>query len=186
MRDIQLDINAVHDAARKAAERREKAELATIELNERTKEQNRILEEQNRQLKETNLQLLLRLGGPVMSDREKLLHLIDEAEELAKKRVDASNPQFCAWRTNVERLLIKTFGEQECAKFDCAFEPNGVVMCDTLALARCFRPDLKSHALGNLLEPLGVDGVNSHDALDDVMACAGVFFKLLSEKRSVL
>ena len=41
-------------------------------------------------------------------------------------------------------------------------------------------PDLKSHALGNLLEPLGVDGVNSHDALDDVMACAGVFFKLLA------
>ena len=55
-------------------------------------------------------------------------------------------------------------------------------MCDTLALARYFRPDLKSHALGNLLGPLGVDGVNSHDALDDVMACAGVFFKLLSEK----
>ena len=72
--------------------------------------------------------------------------------------------------------------QQECAKFDCAFEPEGVEMCDTLALARYFRPDLKSHALGNLLRPLGVDGVNSHDALDDVMACAGVFFKLLREK----
>ena len=72
--------------------------------------------------------------------------------------------------------------QQECAKFDCAFEPEGVEMCDTLALARYFRPDLKSHALGNLLEPLGVDGVNSHDALDDVMACAGVFFKLIAER----
>ena len=74
--------------------------------------------------------------------------------------------------------------QQECAKFDCAFEPDGVVMCDTLALARYFRPDLKSHALGNLLGPLGVDGVNSHDALDDVMACAGVFFKLLDRQGS--
>lgn len=55
-------------------------------------------------------------------------------------------------------------------------------MCDTLALARYFRPDLKSHALGNLLGPLGVDGVNSHDALDDVMACAGVFFKLMGSR----
>ena len=72
--------------------------------------------------------------------------------------------------------------QQECAKFDCAFEPEGVEMCDTLALARYFRPDLKSHALGNLLGPLGVEGVNSHDALDDVMACAGVSFKLLREK----
>ena len=70
--------------------------------------------------------------------------------------------------------------QQECAKFDCCFEPDGVELCDTLALSRHLRPDLESHALGNLLEPLGVEGVNSHDALDDVMACAGVFFKLLS------
>ena len=76
--------------------------------------------------------------------------------------------------------------QQECAKFDYAFEPDGVVMCDTLALARYFRPDLKSHALGNLLELLGVDGVNSHDALDDVMACAGVFFKLLADRPGAL
>lgn len=55
-------------------------------------------------------------------------------------------------------------------------------MCDTLALARYFRPDLKSHALGNLLESLCLEGVNSHDALDDVMACAGVFFKLLADR----
>ena len=75
---------------------------------------------------------------------------------------------------------------QECVKFDCAFKPDGVEMCDTLALSRHLRPDLESHALGNLLEPLGVDGVNSHDALDDVMACAGVFFKLVSDKRGTL
>ena len=62
------------------------------------------------------------------------------------------------------------------------FEPENVETCDTLALSRYFRPDLKSHALGSLLEPLGIDGVNSHDALDDTLACAGVFFKLLEER----
>lgn len=69
---------------------------------------------------------------------------------------------------------------QECAKFDVEFVPDGVETCDSLALARRLRPDLKSHSLGNLLAPLGVDGVNSHDALDDTLACAGVFFKLLA------
>ena len=76
--------------------------------------------------------------------------------------------------------------QQECAKFDCAFEPEGVEMCDTLALARYFRPDLKNHALGNLLESLGVDGVNSHDALEDVMSCDLPFFQISGGRRSVL
>ena len=67
----------------------------------------------------------------------------------------------------------------ECAKFDLAFSPQGVETCDTLALARHMRPDLKSHALASLIDTLGIDGVNSHDALDDALACAGVFFALL-------
>lgn len=70
--------------------------------------------------------------------------------------------------------------KQECEKFEVEFEQEGVGHCDTLALSRFLRPDLKSHALRNLLAPLGVEGVNSHDALDDTLACAGVFFKLLS------
>lgn len=68
---------------------------------------------------------------------------------------------------------------QECAKFGLEFAPERVETCDTLALSRRLRPDLESHALGRLLEPLGVTGVNSHDALDDTLACAGVFFKLV-------
>ena len=59
--------------------------------------------------------------------------------------------------------------QQECAKFDFAFEPEGVEMCDTLALARYFRPDLKNH-----------------DALDDVMACDLPFFQISGGRRSVL
>ena len=68
---------------------------------------------------------------------------------------------------------------QECAKFELCFSPCGIETCDTLALARHLRPDLESHALAHLIDALGIDGVNSHDALDDALACAGVFFKLL-------
>ncbi len=68
---------------------------------------------------------------------------------------------------------------QECGKFDLVFEPSGVETCCTLALSRRLRPDLPDHRLATLVDALRVDGVNSHDALDDALACAGVFFKLL-------
>ena len=68
---------------------------------------------------------------------------------------------------------------QECAKFDLAFAPQSLEICDTLALSRHLRSDLKSHALSHLIDVLSIDGVNSHDALDDALACAGVFFTLL-------
>ena len=69
---------------------------------------------------------------------------------------------------------------QECEKFDLCFAPKGIETCDTLALSRRLLPDLESHALSSLVDALGVDGVNSHDALDDTLACAGVFFALLT------
>ena len=68
---------------------------------------------------------------------------------------------------------------QECCKFDLCFDCAGAEVCDTLALSRRLRPDLPNHRLATLVERLPVDGVNSHDALDDALACAGVFFKLL-------
>ena len=72
---------------------------------------------------------------------------------------------------------------QECAKFDLAFSPQGVEVCDTLALARQLRPGLESYRLSNLISALGIDGTNSHDALDDTLACAGVFFKMLNSQK---
>lgn len=69
----------------------------------------------------------------------------------------------------------------ECEKFGLLFAPEGLETCDTLALSRKLRPDLESHALARLIDSLGVDGVNSHDALDDALACAGVLFKLLEQ-----
>ena len=70
---------------------------------------------------------------------------------------------------------------QECAKFDLCFTCEGIDTCDTLALARRLRKDLPNHRLATLVDALGVDGVNSHDALDDALACAGVLFKLLEQ-----
>ena len=66
----------------------------------------------------------------------------------------------------------------ECEKFGLVFTPKGLETCDTLAMSRKLLPGLETHALAYLIEKLDVDGVNSHDALDDAMACAGVFFKL--------
>ena len=70
---------------------------------------------------------------------------------------------------------------QECRKFGLAFAPQDVETCDTLALSRRLRPDLPSHKLSYLIGALDIDGVNSHDALDDALACAGVFFTFLKQ-----
>ena len=68
---------------------------------------------------------------------------------------------------------------QECRKFDISFAPDGIETCDTVALARHLRPGLDNYSLANLIEALNIDGANSHDALDDALACADLFFKLL-------
>ena len=68
---------------------------------------------------------------------------------------------------------------QECVKFCLCFAPERIETCDTVALARALRPGLDSYALAKLIDVLGIDGVNSHDALDDTLACAGVFFAVL-------
>ena len=69
--------------------------------------------------------------------------------------------------------------DQECEKFGLCFAPDGIETCDTLALARHLRPGLGCYSLANLIEEFGIDGSNSHDALDDTLACAGLFFKLM-------
>ena len=85
------------------------------------------------------------------------------------------NALLVAHNANFDLRMLR----QECAKFDLCFTPEGIETCDTLALSRHMRPDLKSHALANLIEVYGIAGENSHDALDDALACAGVFFSLL-------
>lgn len=45
-----------------------------------------------------------------------------------------------------------------------------IVCFDTLVLARQLHPELCSHTLADLIESLQLDGANTHDALDDVLA----------------
>lgn len=85
------------------------------------------------------------------------------------------NALLVAHNANFDLRMLR----QECAKFDLCFTPEGIETCDTLALSRYLRPDLECHALAFLIGALGIEGVNSHDALDDALACAGVFFKMI-------
>ena len=68
---------------------------------------------------------------------------------------------------------------QECTKFNLCFSVEGAEVCDTLALSRHFRPDMKHHRLADMIDALGLNETNSHDALDDARACGGVLFTLL-------
>lgn len=43
---------------------------------------------------------------------EKLSKLIADIDDLIKKRVTSSSPEFKAWKTSVQRLLIQAFGEK--------------------------------------------------------------------------
>lgn len=69
-----------------------------------------------------------------------------------------------------------------CVKYGVHHAWDGERTCDTLALARQMHPEFECHALWHLIDALGVDGTNSHDALDDARACAEVFFKLVNER----
>ena len=57
-------------------------------------------------------------------------------------------------------------------------------ICDTWPLAKAVMPGLENYKLCTLVERLGVKGENTHNAFDDVNACAGVFFGLLSRYKS--
>lgn len=46
-----------------------------------------------------------------MSDFEILLQLCETADELSKKYISSSSPDFKAWKTKADRLLIRRFGE---------------------------------------------------------------------------
>lgn len=67
----------------------------------------------------------------------------------------------------------------ECRKFGFAADPGDFSFCDTIALAKKFVPGLPHYRLSTLIEALGLDGANSHDALDDTLACAELFFNLV-------
>ena len=68
----------------------------------------------------TLLEELERTGCKKMTDKGKLESLIERAEELVERYVDASDPDFCAWKDQTERFLARHFGEgsRELKKFN--------------------------------------------------------------------
>jgi DNA helicase-2/ATP-dependent DNA helicase PcrA len=57
---------------------------------------------------------------------------------------------------------------------------------DTLDMARRLHPDLKSYRLADLIETLGLEGRNTHDALDDAQATGTLMLHLCETARQVL
>lgn len=66
-----------------------------------------------------------------------------------------------------------------CAKNGIEGLPEDVFVCDTWHLAKKVVPGLENYQLATLIDEFHVDAVNSHDAMDDVLGCAGVFFHLV-------
>ena len=56
---------------------------------------------------------------------------------------------------------------------------------DTLELSRQIYPKLKSHRLGDMVEKLGLDGINSHNAIDDAHATALLLLALAEKARDL-
>ena len=71
-----------------------------------------------------------------------------------------------------------------CKKYGVENRIEEKFTCDTWSLAKTVMPGLENYKLCTLVERLGVDGENTHDAFDDANACAGVFFGLLSRHQS--
>lgn len=69
--------------------------------------------------------------------------------------------------------------DHECCEFGFGANIQDIEFADTLSLARKLLPGLESYRLCNLIAELGLEGDNTHDALDDTLACANLFFRLM-------
>jgi len=69
--------------------------------------------------------------------------------------------------------------QNECRKFGYEADVGDLSFCDTIRLAKRLVPGLSCYRLSNLIDVLGLDGDNSHDALDDTLACGALFFDLI-------
>jgi len=65
-----------------------------------------------------------------------------------------------------------------CARFAHAVDLESFAFCDTLRLAKRLVPGLPCYSLSTLIVALKLDGRNTHDALDDTLACGELFLEL--------
>lgn len=80
-------------------------------------------------------------------------------------------------RSNVIR---RTDLDISCLRLD---NPDNI---DTLTLARLLYPRQRSHKLADLIGDLGIDGVNTHNAADDVLATASLIYALAEKARKIV
>lgn len=62
--------------------------------------------------------------------------------------------------------------------------PNGIKQYDSIDITKRFFPDFPSYKLAYLIDRLKVEGVNSHNAEDDVKATANLLFKLFEKSEN--
>lgn len=67
----------------------------------------------------------------------------------------------------------------ECRKFEYEADLEGLATADTVSLAKRLVPGLPKYGLARLIATLGIEGANTHDALDDTLACGALFFHLV-------
>lgn len=80
-------------------------------------------------------------------------------------------------------MLVKNLAREQCWDLlDKVQRIPASNQFDTLHLARTLLPDLKSYKLESLLEEFNLDGVNSHNALDDVKATSSLLTYIINEK----
>jgi len=72
------------------------------------------------------------------------------------------------------------------ARHGLALTWDATPQIDTLDLARRLHPEQKSHRLEGLIEALGLEGRNTHDALDDASATGSLMLHLLATARQIL
>lgn len=80
--------------------------------------------------------------------------------------------------------ILRHYSRRKAPDFEMKFLDRPAI--DTLRITRLLYPDLRHFNLENLLKVFSIEGKNSHDAFDDVMATANLFEYLLKPAKKEL
>ena len=134
-----------------------------------------------------SLDLYLKCGRPIPPEAEAVHHIsqkildergIDPTEGI-KRFLDFVGDKSLLVAHNLEfdrAMLING-----CRLHGIPFNPDDIEMCDSLTLVRRLYPKFTKYKLGYLREKLGLEGNNSHNAMDDVWAAGSLMLHLAEE-----
>ncbi len=115
----------------------------------------------------------------------KIIELTNITDEMLK-----GSPKFNEICDEFRKFIKDSILVAHNAEFDIGFLENAFrneacefnnPYIDTLELSRILNPDIKSHRLGKLAKKYGVSLVNAHRAIDDAMATAEVFLRMIRD-----